>query len=257
MLNGATRLPQYEYNYLNAPNSHLDAPIKAQSSSRVADITAPTYHKQESQALSMPDSESSQQRSTGRSEEHWKNFYKNGLPKEIIVIEDSPSPQIPNSVEPEPIQQHPMTSNGSGSRQPAKKRKREDVYDPVYHVEPGPGARPSYKYEDSGSTISTDRTTSAQQTTAATSLGSNYSGSGSRPYAADDVQPGQKRKRVATRQQLAAEAKRRENEANGDAFLSYHPPPKPPIKASEVQVKVLQDVSSPGKTFCETFANKS
>ena len=84
MLNGATRLPQYEYNYLNAPNSHLDAPIKAQSSSRVADITAPAYHKQESQALSMPDSESSQQRSTGRSEEHWKNFYKNCLPIEII-----------------------------------------------------------------------------------------------------------------------------------------------------------------------------
>ena len=191
----------------------------------------------------MPESRSSQRPATGRPDEHWKkNFYKNGLPKEIIVIDDSPSPQIPNSVEPEPIQQRVMASTGSGSRQPAKKRKRDDVYDPVYHIEPGPGARDNYNLDNSESTISTDRTTSAVQTTAATSLGSQYSGSGSRPYAADDVQPGQKRKRVATRQQLAAEAKRKENEANGDAFFNYHPPPKPPIKAGEVNVKVLPDV---------------
>ena len=76
---------------------------------------SPTYYKQESLALSMADLESSQQRSTGRSEEHWKNFYKNGLPIEVIVIEDSPSPQIRNSVEPEPIQQRPMASNDSGA----------------------------------------------------------------------------------------------------------------------------------------------
>lgn len=204
------------------------------------------HYKQESQALSMPDSESSQQPSRGRDREYWKKeYFKNGLPKEIIVIDDSPSPQVPNSVEPEPVQERAMVSAGLGSRQPAKKRKRDDVYDPVYHIEPGPGARDNYKHDNSESTISTDRTTSAVQTTAATSLGSQYSGSGSRPYAADDVQPGQKRKRVATRQQLAAEAKRRENEANGDAFFSYHPPPKPPIKAGEVNVKVLADVSSP------------
>ena len=136
-----------------------------------------------------------------------------------------------------------MASKDSGSRPSAKRLKLEDVYDPVYHVEPGPGARPTYKYNDFESTISTDRTTSAQQFTAATPLGSNYSGSVSRPYAADDVQPGQKRKRVATRQQLAAEAKRRENGASGDALLSYHHPPKPLIKSSEAQVTVLRDES--------------
>ena len=56
------------------------------------------------------------------------------------------------------------------------------------------------------------------------------------------MQPGQKRKRVATRQQIAQEAKRRETEINGDAFSSYRPPPRPPIKAAEVNVKVMQDV---------------
>ena len=120
----------------------------------------------------MADLQSSQQLSAGRSEKDWKKFYKNGLPKEIIVIEDSPSPQIPNSVESEPITQRPIPSNGSDSRQPAKKRKREDVYDSLYHDE----------------------------------------------------------------------AKRRGNEADGCDILNYHPPPKPPIKPSEVEVKVFRDV---------------
>ena len=31
---------------------------------------------------------------------------------------------------------------------------------------------------------------------------------------------------------------------NGDAFLSHHPSPKPPIKGSEVQMKVLKGVRS-------------
>ena len=54
---------------------------------------------------------------------------------------------------------------------------------------------------------------------------------------------GQKRKRV-TRQQTADEKKRREIEVVGDAYSSYVPPPKPPIKAKDVHVPPVREVSS-------------
>jgi len=187
-------------------------------------------------------------------EPDWDNFYKNGLPKEVIVIDDSPPPvpRISESVDPVSARNHTSRTVVGGSvRHAAKKRKRGDAraaYDPVYHLQetPSNGNTPHYnKDSGSGSTISTDRTTSAIHTTAATSLGSQYSANGgANGYEIDDVQPGQKRKRVATRQQIAQEAKRRETEINGDAFSSYKPPPRPPIKASEVNVKVMHDVSA-------------
>lgn len=180
-------------------------------------------------------------------EPDWNSFYKNGLPKEVIVIDDSPPPEVSESLEPEVglHQNHNGVANGVASRHAVKKRKRDDIYDPIYHTQakqPFETQSPHYKEPNTTSTISTDRTTSAVQTTAATSLGSQYSNNGSRGYVADDVQPGQKRKRISTRQQLANEAKRREIEVNGDAFINYKPPPRPPIKAPDVNVKVMADV---------------
>lgn len=58
----------------------------------------------------------------------------------------------------------------------------------------------------------------------------------------DEGTVGQKRKRI-TRKQVADEAKRREIEVNGDAYNSYIPPPKPPIKAKDVFVPPVNDVS--------------
>ena len=183
------------------------------------------------------------QRSRDVREPDWDKFYENGLPKEVIVIDDSPSPEQSVSVAP----QINAALNGGSSRHAAKKRKRDDVglaYDPVYQVAPHSSHQsPQYNNSASGSTISTDRTTSAIHTTAATSLGS-HSSNGQNGYEAADVQPGQKRKRTATRLQLANEAKRRELETN-NGFSDYQPPPHPPIKAPEVQVKQVADVSSP------------
>jgi dual-specificity kinase len=68
-----------------------------------------------------------------------------------------------------------------------------------------------------------------------------------------DAQPGQKRKRTATRLQLANEAKRKELEVNGDAFSNYRPPPRPPIKAPDVQVKQIVDVSIEGCILVNTL----
>lgn len=185
------------------------------------------------------------QRSREPREPDWDSFYKNGLPREVIVIDDSPSPGPSAST----VSNANGTRSkpGEGGRHAAKKRKRDDVgaaYDPVYTHKASQSINRSAEYEDSvsGSTISTDRTTSAVLTTAATSLGS-HSSNGQNGYEAVEVQPGQKRKRAATRLQLANEAKRKQLEANGDAFTSYQPPPHPPIKAPEVQVKVVSDVS--------------
>lgn len=174
-------------------------------------------------------------------EPDWHKFYKNGLPKEVIVIDDSPTPEPSASVISNP--QATRSVAGGDTRHAAKKRKLVGVgsaYDPVYHVGPSHSNDQSPAYKDSsGSTISTDRTTSAIHTTAATSLGSHSSNG----YEAVDVQPGQKRRRTATRLQIANEAKRKELETNGDAFTNYKPPPQPPIKAPDVQVKQVADVS--------------
>lgn len=165
-------------------------------------------------------------------EPDWNNFYRNGLPKEVIVIDDTP--------EPEPNTSRKM-ANGTADlslHHPAKRRRRDDVHEAAsrtagYHVLPV-GSHPNTPLHNStpmASTISTDRTNSALHTTAPTSLSSNglY----------DDVQAPLKRKR--TRQQVANEAKRRDVDGLGDPFLTYKPPPYPPKKASDVHVRVVHD----------------
>jgi dual-specificity kinase len=222
--------------------------------SRPSQNAAHSSSRHETKPAAMPISSSTsvskpnpkkRQRSREPREPDWHKFYKNGLPKEVIVIDDSPTPEPSASV----LSNTQATRSvvGGGSRHAAKKRRRDDVgsaYDPVYHLEPSQSLNQSPEYKDSsGSTISTDRTTSAIHTTAATSLGS-HSSNGQNGYEAADVQPGQKRKRTQTRLQLANEAKQKEIETNGDAFTNYKPPPRPPIKAPDVQVKQVADVST-------------
>ncbi|KAM0162706.1 hypothetical protein ACHAPG_001733 [Botrytis cinerea] len=170
----------------------------------------------------------------------WDKFYENGLPKEVIVIDSSESPEPSLG-----ISSHIQANNSvvaATNGHAAKKRKRNDAYDPVYQLDPSIDPSPHYKSESgSGSTISTDRTTSAIHTTAATSLGS-HSSNGQNGYEAAEA-IGQKRKRTNTRLQIANEAKRKELEINGDAFTNYIPPPKPPIKSRDVPVRPIADNS--------------
>lgn len=244
------------YSISASSGTHVAKGISPAHPSRPTEQTPNTIPKISSKTKAMPVTQpvaeqASKKRQRSR-EPDWHSFYKNGLPKEIIVIDDSPPPRISESAGPVPT---PVTRNqtsrtvaGGTIRHAAKKRKTEDVssaYNPIYHVEKttSNANTPHYKDSISGSTISTDRTTSALHTTAATSLGSQYSGNGvANGFEAAEAQSGQKRKRVATRQQLANEAKKREAEANADAFSSYKPPPRPPIKAGDVHVKVVQDV---------------
>jgi dual-specificity kinase len=262
LMNGTSRMAT-QYNYAAVPTlstSTTGLPTYKSTS----ELATPQSHTSDLQGRNMPSddgrTESTSARKRRRSKPtDWNDFYKNGLPKEVIVIDESPEPQIRESPDPNVVAQL-QYQNGravaANSRPAVKKRKRDAVYDPVHSAHAGPSNQsPHYVDSKTGSTISTDRTTSAINTTAATSLGSQYSNSnGSKGYAPDDTQPGKKRKRVTTRQQFAEEAKRREAEVNGDAFTNYQPPPRPPIKAAEVTVKVMHDVSTiGGESFSSPF----
>jgi dual-specificity kinase len=218
----------------SASRSHQEIPDSAGRSDAIYTPTMPAS------SASRPEQPPVRKRRRSR-EPDWTNFYKNGLPKEIIIIDDTPDPD-PKVNGTEPKKTPNGTTNGnatdSAARHVTKKRKRDEAathYDPVYHNKyAGSHTNTPYNETPSGSTISTDRTTSAVGTTAPTSLSSN----GHYEY---DVQPGQKRKR--TRQQVATEAKRREAEVLGDSLIIYHPPPFPPKKAPDVHVRVVPDVS--------------
>jgi dual-specificity kinase len=170
----------------------------------------------------------------------WGEFYKNGIPKEVIVIDDTPPPEQAKG---KSRTTAAAASNG-GMAQPAGKKRRtgiESAYDLGYYDRPSFSTIPQqYGEESSAASISTDRTTSLH-TTAPTSLGSQGSAGATNGVYYEDANVGQKRKRVTTRKSARDEQKRRELETAGDAFLSYIPPPKPPIKAKEVPVPVVRD----------------
>ena len=182
-----------------------------------------------------------------RKKPDWGEFYKNGIPKEVIVIDDTPPPE--HSKAPS----HTLTTatsavptpNGSMINPPGKRRRTglDTAYEVGYYDRPSYSIHPQqYGEESSGASLSTDRTTSLH-TTAPTSLGSQGSSGTNNGVFYEDADIGQKRKRVTTRKSTRDEQKRRELEAVGDAFLSYVPPPNPPIKAKDVAVPVVRDVS--------------
>lgn len=153
------------------------------------------------------------------------------------MIDDTPPPDQTTGSRP------PAAAAVNG--QPAGKKRRtglESAYDVTYHDRPSFSTNPQPYWDNSShNSLSTDRTTSLH-TTAPTSLGSAGSVGTSNGVVYENANVGQKRKRN-TRTSTRQEAKRRELEAVSDAFLSYIPPPQPPIKAKEVPVPVIRDVS--------------
>jgi dual-specificity kinase len=182
-------------------------------------------------AAGRPAAEDQPSRKRRRSREpDWNNFYRNGLPKEIIVIDDTPEPEA-NTGRKMTNANNTVADSANTS---AKKRRRDE---PGYHVQYLAGSHTNTPLPNTtpiGSTLSSDRTNSALNTTAPTSLSSNSQ------Y--DELVAPLKRKRT-TRQQAANEAKRRDVDGLGGAFMAYKPPPFPPKKSAEVPVKLIHDVS--------------
>lgn len=113
-------------------------------------------------------------------------------------------------------------------------------YDPVHNYVHSAGSTISSERTNSGSNSNSTLYTSTTATAGNTAAPSLVSSNGQYDY--DTV--GQKRKRT-TRQQAADSKKRdREMAAMGLTFANYRPPPLPPVKAAEVDVKVIRDVRS-------------
>ena len=169
-----------------------------------------------------------------RGQPNWNDFYKNGLPKEIIVIDDdSPPPQASRGGQ---EKQEP----GSCTTYNGRKRKIGHGYEVEYNDSPTFSTHPA-KFGGSSSSASYhsgDRTASLQ-TTAPTSLESYGSNAASNSY--EDVNVGNKRKRVQPQKETRAQAKKKQQETVADAFSDYVPPPRPPKKSGEVQVPVVRD----------------
>lgn len=165
----------------------------------------------------------------------WNHFYRNGLPDEVIVIDDdSPEPEANTSRRITNGTSSQMLPHDGSRGQPAKKRRRDDEQRPGYHIQylHSHAGTPQYNTTPLGSTLSSDH--ASLTTTAPTSLSSTS--------LHDDVPAPLKRKRT-TRQQAADEAKRRDVDGLGDPVMTYMPPPYPPKKAGEVTVRVVTDVS--------------
>ena len=199
---------------------------------------------------------SSTQRDSRKRDRHhpdWEEFYKNGPPKEIIVIdddEDDEDEEHPHPPQPPPQQMHNTSSltqlsvGKDDTAHTSKKRRtgQTSAYDSARdNYAPSHSHRRTYSHGNSGSnTNSTDRTASmGYNTTAPTSLSST--GSAGAAYI-DDATVGQKRKRT-TRKSLADERRLKDIDILGDPNSQYVPPPHPPIKAKDVHVPHVRDVS--------------
>jgi dual-specificity kinase len=150
----------------------------------------------------------------------WDAFYKNGLPQEVIVIEDTPEP---TTKKPRNHTADDHTQNGNGHS--AKKRKIEDSASNNTYS--------SNQYNNSSGSGS--RGTREGDTLPA--------GSRSDVYRGDDspVRTGQKRKR--TGQQASATASKARKVTIGKGFHDeYRGPGRRVTKAGEVAVRVFRDV---------------
>lgn len=238
--NPSTRLAQP---YPQAPQNHHISPItRTATSSSSRQLPPPT--SMAPQLKSESQRPIKQERREDR-RPNWEEFFKNGVPEEIIVIRDTEEPEPPKPAPPAVNHTTRAAVRGGGTPEHAAKKRKTgpnrnyDARNFSYS-----NARPTQLDASGSGTISTDRTTSLH-TTAPTSLGSHGShGSGAGNYVEDQAVAGQKRKRV-TRQQVAADAKRRkEIEEINDPYSLYVPPRKPIAKAPDVHVAPVRDVST-------------
>ncbi|KAJ5226483.1 Dual specificity protein kinase [Penicillium chermesinum] len=234
---GARLANSYTY---SVPSPTTSTTLPYSQSSRVAPTTSTP-----SGMVSHQSGSSAAPSQNGRKKQpDWGEFYKNGIPKEVIVIDDSPAPESSNAAPVPPP--HATTAGQPPVTQPANKKRRtgiETAYDLGYYDRPSFSINPQRYGENSSHSLSTDRTTSLH-TTAPTSLGSQGSAGVSNTAVYEDPSVGQKRKRT-TRKSARDEQKRRDLETGGDAFLSYVPPPHPIIKAKDVPVPVIRDMAGP------------
>ncbi|KAI9672257.1 MAG: dual specificity protein kinase kns1 [Alyxoria varia] len=198
------------YNSFPAANSPVESPQQPNFNSKHDNTNSVMAHSQASSSCAESNKISKKA--------DWNSFYRNGIPKEVIVIDDSPEP-----------------SQRSGQH-PEKRRKVDNstAYGPAH-------GQQGLKQDESISTStgSSARTASAMYSTAPTSLTSQGSG-GQKAQRVDESQAGQKRKRPQRNNQRD-DSPGVEYITQNHSWSNYYPPPKPPVKASDVYVKPVRD----------------
>ncbi|KAL8687349.1 MAG: hypothetical protein Q9218_006455 [Villophora microphyllina] len=223
---------QYQSSYPTNHN-HLT------SNTRTATSSA-SRHPQPSATMA-PRNQPSTQPGKQKQRPNWEEFYGGKPPPEIIYIDVTPDPPQHQAQRPNDNAGVATRGGGNSAEHAAKKRRTNQASIHEARNYSYSNNRPTQIQDSESGTVSTDRTTSLQNTTAPTSMGSHASHGSASNYVDSQV-VGQKRKRV-TRQQVAAETKKRkELEDLNDPFVSYVPPPKPPIKAKDVQVPPVRDI---------------
>jgi dual-specificity kinase len=251
LANGAARIGNSMYNGYTSGASNPDHRRTATAHARQPQNLPPIS------TAPAPDSSMNAPGSANRRRNpDWADFYKNGLPKEVIVIDDDDEDQDP--APPAPRQSGPARTATNGAvRHTDKKRKTtaSTAYDPVYNQQTSYSTTQTPYYDSPNHSLSTDRTTSALNTTAATSLGSQAS-NGHHISPLDSSAVGQKRKRTrAVAQDEAKQTKKRELDHDDNPFSLYQPPPNPVIKAKDVYVQVVPDVRPTQRSPLQSHAN--
>ncbi|KAK6353113.1 dual specificity protein kinase kns1 [Orbilia brochopaga] len=212
--NSGTQQPQQSYQ----PSTQQRYSTEMRPSASVASSTAPT-----------PSATGKRRR---RNTPDWKEFYKNGIPKEIIVIDDTPPP--------EPTPKRNSRANQTASRVPRPVAQNSSLNGRVHN--------PITASSSQASTATTSQPTkrrklaSGASTTAVAVNSRGYNGTETAATSLASTVgetasvAGTKRKRV-TRGSMAKK--------QTDAFTHYKPPPHPPIKAKDVFVRKVTDDGLP------------
>jgi dual-specificity kinase len=168
----------------------------------------------------------------------WNNFYRNGVPKEVIVIDDDDTPDSATTLQHDTLLE----------RHKDKKRKTgaASAYDPVYNPQPSYSTTQTPYYENSSAnhTTSTDRTAPAYKASGSSSIGPPLLTNGTYYSVMDEAAVGHKRKRAARAADENKGAKRREIQHDQSPYSAYVPPKQPTIKAKDVYVECIKEVPS-------------
>ncbi|KAG5981881.1 hypothetical protein E4U54_006491, partial [Claviceps lovelessii] len=256
--------PRHHIEYNHSSSIIMASATLTATATATSTSTATTMAAAAAAGSAADDAAPSRKRRRSR-EPDWNTFYRNGLPKEIIVIDDTPEPEantgrkltlaningnyLPAKSAAAPAAAHPSARNANpttvAARQPTKRRRRDvpAVIPPPAPAPPPPGYHVQYVASHTNTPLqnattstastlsSTDRTNSIH-TTAPTSLSS---------HSQYDEPPAPLKRKRTTRQQAANDAKRRDLDGLGGQLFTYKPPPLPPKKVSDVHVRVVHD----------------
>lgn len=208
-INGSAKLAYHGYN----PSDPAAAPAPSPNNTNInnnGDSAKPRLSTSSNHALKTTPVMSDSSRKERKPD--WNKFYEKGLPKEVIVIDDSPPH---DSASRRALPDHVKHQD--------KRRRVDNAYDPVHSASHANGSSAAY-------------TAGAAPTNgnSAPSSSSNH-----RVQKLDESKSGQKRKRPSDHDEAEIE----QVTAQNYAWSNYVPPPRPPLKAKEVKVELVRDVS--------------